>query len=381
MAIDPRISLMGTPAINVGQRYGQALQNIKQSDSIRQNRMLAPLEQQQAQMKVELMKAAQPGMINQAQSANSGLSQAIATQEQVQQFDFANAQSLSTALNTGNPQIINNELMRQKAVVQQLVSQGQLPETELQEIDAAMAMVSQPGGLQTLSQGTNSFLQSVSGGQQETRTASQKDFATYQALKQKADTTGDEGDVVAAEQYGRRAGFIRPTEQQKADIKVTADVRKDLLKQATSVSKDAFDQLKGTRNSISTMQEAIKSIDAGASSGFFDKFLPSFKESTIALENAAQRMGLDVISATTFGALSEGELKLAMDTAVPKNLQPKALKTWLGARIKAKQKLSRELSKMAIELGKGKTTIAEYLEKNTIMDDRTDQDILSDYGF
>jgi len=381
MAIDPRISLMGTPAINVGQRYGQALQNIKQSDSIRQNRMLAPLEQQQAQMKVDLMKAAQPGMINQAQFANSGLSQEIATQEQVQQFDFANAQSLSTALNTGNPQIINNELMRQKAVVQQLVSQGQLPETELQEIDAAMAMVSQPGGLQTLSQGTNSFLQSVSGRREEPQTASQKDFGTYQALKQKADTTGDEGDVVAAEQYGRRAGFIRPTEQQKADIKVTADVRKDLLKQATSVSKDAFDQLKGTRNSISTMQEAIKSIDAGASSGFFDKFLPSFKESTIALENAAQRMGLDVISATTFGALSEGELKLAMDTAVPKNLQPKALKTWLGARIKAKQKLSRELSKMAIELGKGKTTIAEYLEKNTTVDDRTDQDILSDYGF
>ena len=73
---------------------------------------------------------------------------------------------------------------------------------------------------------------------------------------------------------------------------------------------------------------------------------------------------LDVISATTFGALSEGELRLAMNTAVPLNLEPKALKKWLQDKKKAQQKLGSELYKMATTLGKGKTTIAEYLEQN-----------------
>lgn len=140
--------------------------------------------------------------------------------------------------------------------------------------------------------------------------------------------------------------------------------RVESLKDARQISKNSFEQLKNVKSSISTINEAIKAIDDGAESGIIDKYLPSFKESTIALENAAQRMGLDVVSATTFGALSEGELRLAMDTAMPPNLQPKELRTWLTNRKKAKNKLANELTKMAITLGKGKTTIAEYLEKN-----------------
>ena len=133
---------------------------------------------------------------------------------------------------------------------------------------------------------------------------------------------------------------------------------------AEKKSTEFFGQLRSTKSQISTINEAIKAIDDGAETGIIDKFLPSFRESTIALENAAQRMGLDVISATTFGALSEGELKLAMDTALPPNLNPKETRKWLTDRKKAKTKLANELSKMAIELGKGKTTVAEYLAKN-----------------
>lgn len=142
------------------------------------------------------------------------------------------------------------------------------------------------------------------------------------------------------------------------------EFRAQSLDDARQISKDSFTELKNIKSSIGTINEALSAIDKGAQSGFVDKFFPSFRESTIALENAAQRMGLDVISATTFGALSEGELKLAMDTAMPKNLNPKELKKWLTDRKKAKTKLANELTKMAITLGKGKTTIAEYLEQN-----------------
>lgn len=168
-------------------------------------------------------------------------------------------------------------------------------------------------------------------------------------------------------------------------------IRRELLKDAGAESKEAFKSLKVIKQSLGTMDEAIAAIDKGASSGVGERFFPSFKQATIELENAANRMGLDVVSATTFGALSEGELKLAMDTAMPSNLEPQALKSWLVDRKKAKQKLGRELNKMAISLGKGKVTIAEYLEQNATFGDGnnsdnqqgvtlSDEDLLKKYG-
>tara|TARA_Y100001973_G_scaffold106582_1_gene185496 strand:+ start:8916 stop:10061 length:1146 start_codon:yes stop_codon:yes gene_type:complete len=148
------------------------------------------------------------------------------------------------------------------------------------------------------------------------------------------------------------------------DDKMNREIRKGLLEDAAKVSRESFDQLKTVRSQIGNFDTAIKALDQGAQSGPFQQMLPSIQQSTIELENAAQRLGLDVISATTFGALSEGELRLAMNTAVPLNLEPKALKKWLQDKKKAQQKLGSELYKMATTLGKGKTTIAEYLEQN-----------------
>lgn len=148
------------------------------------------------------------------------------------------------------------------------------------------------------------------------------------------------------------------------DDKMNREIRKGLLEDAAKVSRESFDQLKTVRSQIGNFDTAIKALEQGAQSGPFQQMLPSIQQSTIELENAAQRLGLDVISATTFGALSEGELRLAMNTAVPLNLEPKALKKWLQDKKKAQQKLGSELYKMATTLGKGKTTIAEYLEQN-----------------
>ena len=147
------------------------------------------------------------------------------------------------------------------------------------------------------------------------------------------------------------------------DQKMQLDVEKGLLNQASEISKDAFNQIANVKRSMGTIDEAISALDKGASTGVVSQYLPSFTESTIALENAANRMGLDIISATTFGALSEGELKLAMSTAVPLRLAPAELKTWLKDKKKSQLKLTSELNKMAIALGKGKLTPAEYLEK------------------
>lgn len=147
------------------------------------------------------------------------------------------------------------------------------------------------------------------------------------------------------------------------DKKIQDTIKQELLKQSAEISKGAFDQLSAVKKGMTTIDEAIAAIDRGAESGVISNFFPSITESTVSLENAANKMGLDVVAATTFGALSEGELKLAMNTAVPRNMKPAPLREWLVKKKQAQNKLAGELRKMAIALGKGKTTPAEYLEK------------------
>jgi len=355
MAIDPRISLTPAPTINIGERFGQALRNVQGYDNLQQNRRLAPLKEQAAQMQMEMAQQQQA-------QANDPLNIEAQNIQQMQVIGADYAQGLNQALATGNQEVVA-QFIQSKA--QQY---NKIPEV-VQGITQDLQQLLTPTGMQELQAEVNTSLQ---GNQQQ---ASRKSYAPLTLsdgsvgipVYNPNDNTSELVTVQGATQ-------LTPEQKQQAEL------RKGLLEQASKVSGDAFDQLRGNRQTITTMNEAIKAIDNNASSGFFSKYLPSFRESTIQLENAAQRMGLDVIAATTFGALSEGELRLAMDTAVPSNLKPKALKSWLNERITAKKKLSRELTKMAVELGKGKTTVAEYLEKNATMDERSELDILSDYG-
>ena len=52
---------------------------------------------------------------------------------------------------------------------------------------------------------------------------------------------------------------------------------------------------------------------------------PTFRDSTVKLRAAQRELGLNVIQNTTFGALSQGELDLAMKSALPDDLSSEAL--------------------------------------------------------
>jgi hypothetical protein len=114
---------------------------------------------------------------------------------------------------------------------------------------------------------------------------------------------------------------------------------------------EAFDQAAGVQSNISNINDAIAAIDAGARSGLVENFFPSITEASASLENAMNRMGLDVIGSVTFGALSEGEMRLAMETAVPRNLDPAQLRDYLvrkrEAQIKARDALMRAANYLA----------------------------------
>lgn len=91
----------------------------------------------------------------------------------------------------------------------------------------------------------------------------------------------------------------------------------------------------GLRN----INSAITLLQEGAGVGAIERFLPSFKASSVALDNVQKRMALDVIGAVTFGALSQGELNLAKEVALPTGLNSEQLIDHLQKRASAQNKL------------------------------------------
>jgi hypothetical protein len=120
---------------------------------------------------------------------------------------------------------------------------------------------------------------------------------------------------------------------------------------AIARSEKYFDRVDAARSTIAGIDDAIAAIDAGASTGTLMQYLPSLRESSKQLDAAGRRMGLDVVGSVTFGALSEGELALAMATALPTNMEPPQLREWLVNRKGAQTKLAGYLESAAIYLG------------------------------
>jgi len=74
---------------------------------------------------------------------------------------------------------------------------------------------------------------------------------------------------------------------------------------------------------------------------------------------------LNVVASVTFGALSEGELNLAMDVALPKGISPEATVEWIKDRMEAQQKLADNLEDAALYLADN--TVAELIKRNRAM--------------
>ena len=132
--------------------------------------------------------------------------------------------------------------------------------------------------------------------------------------------------------------------------------------QAVVQSGKIFELLGPVNKSIVNINDAINAIDQGADTGAIMGRLPSVTEASVTLDNIRGQMGLDIIGATTFGALSEGELEFALSTALPIGLDEPALRNWLVRKGEAQKKYSEELRKAAIYLGKPGNTVSGYLD-------------------
>ena len=163
-------------------------------------------------------------------------------------------------------------------------------------------------------------------------------------------------------------------EKRKADLAKTIRVEqtKSALKGKDSAVKAAvtkgakvFDSIEPVGVAIANYDDAISQLDAGAETGVINSMLPSFRTASIKLDNIKKRLGLDVVGNTTFGALSESELKFALDSALPDNLQPAELKEWLVAKRDSQKKVKERLEEAASFLSDGTHTIKDWLAFDT----------------
>tara|TARA_R100001510_G_C7647744_1_gene205087 strand:+ start:200 stop:1276 length:1077 start_codon:yes stop_codon:yes gene_type:complete len=126
--------------------------------------------------------------------------------------------------------------------------------------------------------------------------------------------------------------------------------------------KNAFEKADQMTTSIASVDEAIRSIDAGAPRGVFFNLLPNITEQSASLDRALKQMGLDIVGSVTFGALSAAELQVAMATAYPENAPAPELRKFLVRRKEALQKLRSYTEEAAMFLSNPNNTANDWRE-------------------
>lgn len=161
-----------------------------------------------------------------------------------------------------------------------------------------------------------------------------------------------------------RATAIREAEERGIQIQTERAGGRRAAVVAVNTSLSAFDQVGKSRSNIANLEEAKRLVlEEGANTGVIADRLPNWKASTVALDTVKNELGLDVVGSVTFGALSQGELTLALNTALPTNLSEDALVDWIDRKIVAQRKLQDYLYGQAIYLSDGDKTIGDWLRK------------------
>jgi len=142
--------------------------------------------------------------------------------------------------------------------------------------------------------------------------------------------------------------------------KATSDVAS-----AGKVIDQSFERIGKIRGNMLTIDRAIGALDRGAETGALDKFLPSITAASRELRQIQSELGLDVIGSVTFGALSQGELNLALETALDTGQQPDVLRDLLVKKKAAQNKLMAYLDKQ-VQFLDGGGTVAGWLKQNDI---------------
>jgi len=160
--------------------------------------------------------------------------------------------------------------------------------------------------------------------------------------------------------------LVEASEARGAELQGLRAQEREVGKGTAQIALDSFDKVSGIRSNVANLREVISLVDDGAETGPLADKLPSFRAETIKLNTLKNQLGLDVVGSVTFGALSEGELNLALNTALPTNLDGPELINWANNKIAAQEKLANNLEEAAVFLSTPGNSVADWvkLKKN-----------------
>jgi hypothetical protein len=147
------------------------------------------------------------------------------------------------------------------------------------------------------------------------------------------------------------------TPEEQRQRKVITQGETTAVQEAVKMGAKYADRSQKISENITSLDKAIGIIEEGLSKnanlglGWVKSRLPKFDPFAIKMQQAAQELGLGVVTSVTFGALSESELEIAMSTAMPPTLQPQEALKWLKEKRDAQQKLKNEMDKAAAFIG------------------------------
>ncbi len=161
--------------------------------------------------------------------------------------------------------------------------------------------------------------------------------------------------AVLAEQKKAKPDIERAIATAKAEVALKHDPQiagqVQMTKNAIASSEKMYEQTKLMRGNVRNLQKALTSMDDGAITGWFPNFFPSLRSSTQELNRVQKELGLDIVRTVTFGPLSKGELDLSLDVAMPKDMRPAALRSWIVNKIALQTELMDEMDKAARFIG------------------------------
>ena len=164
-------------------------------------------------------------------------------------------------------------------------------------------------------------------------------------------------------QSARAGGRTAATLEARADLGAAAAGATEAGTTGIEVGRQTFERIGPIRANISNLDRAIELVEEeGATTGVLASRFPAWRASTVELRNLQSTLGLDVIGSVTFGALSEGELELALDVALPTDLRPGALSDWLREKRDAQEKLVDNLTMQANFLSVPGRTLDQWID-------------------
>jgi hypothetical protein len=206
----------------------------------------------------------------------------------------------------------------------------------------------------------------------------QKELDPGSAVKTSGVQTANDGRlfvVTSDDQGGQTVKFLKgadgrqlmgTTPQDRADAEVAAAREKGNIDAAQTYVQETYKQAENLSDKLRLFQDAIVELERGAGTGVVQSLLPTVKAATANLESIRNQLGITVINSATFGALSESELALALNTDLPLNLSEPELAQYLRNKIEATNKLRAEMLKKAADMQRlGYNDFIEQQRKET----------------